>query len=122
MESDIGHWMSSETLGYRPKVAAVRAKMAAFLNCSADDLVLVDNASNAINILLARLGLAKDPLNGTAPLDGSGGVLLALSVAYGPFVGFYDWLAASRGVEIVYANLSFPATDDAIVAAVPSGA
>ena len=26
-----------------------------------DDLVLVDNASNAINVLLARLGLIDDP-------------------------------------------------------------
>ena len=80
MEADIGHWMSSETLGYRPKITEVREKMAAFLGCSADDLVLVDNASNAINILLARLGLTPTPLNATAPLDQAPGVLLALSV------------------------------------------
>ena len=47
----------------------------------ADDLVLVDNASNAINILLARLGLSPTPLNATAPLDQAPGVLLALSVS-----------------------------------------
>lgn len=90
-----------------------------FLNCSPDDLVLVDNASNAINVLLARLGLSADPLNSTYPVGGApGGVLLALSVAYGPFVGFYDWLAATRNVEVVYANLTFPATDDELVQAI----
>ena len=46
--------------GYRGKLKELR-KLAALLNCSPDDLVLVDNASNAINVLLARLGLIDDP-------------------------------------------------------------
>ena len=104
--------------GYRTKIAGVRAELAAMLNCDAEDLVLVDNASNAINVLLARLGLSKQPLNATAPFEATAAVLLDLSVAYGPFQGLYRWLTASRGVEIMTADLSFPSTNDEIVASV----
>ena len=30
MEADLGHWMSSETLGYRPKIKTLREKLGTF--------------------------------------------------------------------------------------------
>ena len=111
--------------GYRGKLKEVRKLLAALLNCSPDDLVLVDNASNAINVLLARLGLIDDPFE-PAPTYAPVGplkkpaVLLDLSTAYGPFEGYYEWLRGSRGVEIVTANLTFPCTSADIVEAVRS--
>jgi len=120
MEADTGEWMNGAT-GYRGKISAVRVELAKLLKCSADDLVLVDNASNAINVLLARFGLTDSPFNATSPLtrrSSAPAVLLDLSVAYGPFVGYYNWLQAERGVEVMTVDLSFPSTDAQLVAAV----
>lgn len=82
----------------------------------------MDNASNAVNILLARLGLAANPFNETSPntpvVDPEPAVLLDLSTAYGPFVGYYEWLEASRGVEVITADVVFPSTTTQVIAAV----
>ena len=98
IESDITKWYHMEMPGnpYKAALLAVRQRIAAYINSPEEDTVLVDNASNAINVLLKRWVFEPNE------------VLLEFSTAHGPFQAFYSWLSATRGVEIVKVGFAFP--------------
>ena len=63
---------------YRDQLLAIRKRVAAYINAPWEDVVLVDNASNGINVLLRAWPFGPDD------------VLLDFSTAYGPFQAFYN--------------------------------
>ena len=91
---------------YRDQLLTVRKRIGAYINAPWEDTVLVDNASNAINILLSMWTF------------GPGEVLLDFTTAYSNFKNYYAWLGATRGVETVSVDFDFPlAGPEPIVAA-----
>jgi isopenicillin-N epimerase len=109
MEYDMEQWMNNPWPDLNSSAGLVvraRKALAEYVNASADDVVLVDNASGAINALLRSL-----PLN-------AGDILVDFSVRYQPFAELYAWLAATKGVKIVTVPVTFPLTSpEQIVAA-----
>ena len=85
-----------DTHWYHDRLIAVRKRIAAYINAPWEDTVLVDNASNAINVLLSMWKFADDE------------VLLDFTTAYGPFKAYYDWLNATRGITTVSVPFNFP--------------
>ena len=83
----------------------MRKRIAAYIGAPWEDTVLVDNASNAINVLLSMWKFADDE------------VLLDFATAYGNFKSYYRWLAATRGVETVTVPFTFPLSGPAPVLA-----
>jgi selenocysteine lyase/cysteine desulfurase len=81
---------------YRDQLLAVRKRIAAYIGAPFEDTVLVDNASNAINVLLRGWDFAP------------GSVLLDFSTVYGNFRSYYEWLGATRGVATVSVDFDFP--------------
>ena len=96
-----GEEESCRNHGYKGIVAAARARLAKYLNASAEDLVLVDNASNGINMLLRSF---------VGHSLKRGDVLLDFSVVYGPFADFYRWLMGTVGVEVYQVQIGWPLT------------
>jgi selenocysteine lyase/cysteine desulfurase len=91
---------------YRDMLLAIRKRVAAYINAPWEDTVLVDNASNAINVIVSGWRFADDE------------VLLDFSTAYGPFKAYYKWLNATRGIETVTVQITFPVSGpEQIVAA-----
>lgn len=82
---------------YRDRLIAVRKRLGEYINAPWEDVVLVDNASNAINVLLSMMWKFE-----------SDEVLLDFSTAYGPFKAYYEWLHATRGINTVAVDLHFP--------------
>lgn len=81
---------------YRDRLVAIRKRVAEYINAPWEDTVIIDNASNAINVLLSTWVFKPNE------------VLLDFSTAYGPFKAYYEWLHATRGVETVTVPLKFP--------------
>lgn len=73
-----------------------RADMAALMHANVDDVVLVENASGAINAVLRSLGLRP------------GDILIQLSTAYGMVKNLAAWLAAELGVRVVEVPIELP--------------
>lgn len=94
-EGNIESWINGAS-GYRGKEVVVRQMVAQYVNASADDVVLIENASGAINALLRSLPLKR------------GDVLLDFSTAYGPFKSFYAWLEQTMGVVVLEVPVVFP--------------
>ncbi|CAF0865032.1 unnamed protein product [Adineta ricciae] len=100
MESSIREWMNGAT-GYRQCIKAAKQRLAAMMHIkNTSDTVLVDNASEGINVILRNL----DP-----PL-GSSDYILDLSIAYGPFKGLYQWLGSRYGVKTLEIPIQWPLT------------
>jgi isopenicillin-N epimerase len=100
MESDIDPWMNSAQ-GYRACIVQARESLAELTNVSnVNDTVLVDNATEGINVILRTL----DP-----PL-GEDDIIFDLSTEYSPFVGLYQWLESRYGTSVVTADIAFPVT------------
>jgi isopenicillin-N epimerase len=81
---------------YRDQLLAVRKRIAAYIGAPWEDTILVDNASNAINVLLRGWNFQPNA------------VLLDFSTAYGNFRSYYQWLGATRGVETISVDFDFP--------------
>ena len=81
---------------YRDKLLAVRKRIAAYIGAPWEDTVLVDNASNALNVLLNMWKFADDE------------VLLDFSTAYSNFQSTYKWVHAARNVSTVTVPFTFP--------------
>jgi selenocysteine lyase/cysteine desulfurase len=107
IEGDITKWLHMEMAGnpYKAALLAVRARMAKYINAPLEDTVLIDNASNGINVLLRSWQFKPNE------------VLLDFTTAYGPFKAFYAWLGATRGVEVVTVNFTFPLSGPADITA-----
>lgn len=89
IERIVGSW-------YRDGLLAVRKRVAQYIGAPWEDTVLVDNASNALNVLLNMWKFEK------------GEVLLDFSTAYTNFQNTYRWLYAARGVPTVTVPFTFP--------------
>jgi hypothetical protein len=85
---------------YYEYIAQSRALLAGLINASTEDLVLVENASSAVNSLLRSLNLVK------------GDKVLRLSTAYGMVTNTLTWLEEVSGIEVVVVNVDFPMTDE----------
>ncbi len=70
--------------------------VADYVNAGVDDVVLIENASGAINAILRSLGLK------------AGDILLDFSTAYPPFKQFYQWLEATAGIQVLEVPIVFP--------------
>ena len=102
MERDIDPFMNGDN-GYRACIASARATLGALINANTsnlDDLVLVDNASEAINAIIRNM---EPPLSADE-------YILDLSTAYGPFVGLYTWLGSREGVKTITVPIQWPVT------------
>eukprot|EP00668_Euglena_longa_P016643 GGOE01020931.1.p1 GENE.GGOE01020931.1~~GGOE01020931.1.p1 ORF type:complete len:426 (+),score=95.97 GGOE01020931.1:48-1325(+) len=95
-ESHLDHWFRQT---YFAKVNAARQALAQFTNCAPADLVLVENASAAVNSVL-RSGLL-----------GSEDTVLVLSTAYKMVTNTLDWITAEYGVRKLVVDVPFPLTE-----------
>jgi selenocysteine lyase/cysteine desulfurase len=92
-ESHPDKWFREKVTVYINKS---RSLLSEFLKVDIDDLVIVENASSAVNSILRSLDLKK------------GDKILRLSTAYGMVISTLDWLASTIGVEIVVVPVEFP--------------
>lgn len=81
---------------YFTYVDTARSMLAAAVNATTDDLVLVENASSAMNSILRSLGLK------------GGDKVLYLSTAYGMVTETLSWLVDTEGIELVEVKVDFP--------------
>lgn len=101
MEANISPWMNSAT-GYRQCILSAREELSKIIKASSkNDTVLVDNATEGINIILRTM---EPPL-------GANEYIFDLSTEYSPFVELYDWLEARYGTKVLTAEVAFPVTD-----------
>ena len=99
MEGEIDNFMNGPT-GYRQCILDARATFSNMMSTPLNDTVLVDNASEAINVILRNF---EPPLTADE-------YLLDLSTAYGPFQGLYEWMGARNGLQVLMANVTWPVT------------
>ena len=98
MESNLENWMNGAT-GYRQCIGAARQLLANITKVKdANDTVLVDNATEGINVILRTL---EPPL-------GPDQYIFDLSTEYGPFVALYKWLESRYGTKVITADIGFP--------------
>ena len=101
MESDIDPWMNSNS-GYRSCILSARQIISAMTQIkNYNDTVLVDNATEGINVILRNM---EPPL-------GPDQYIFDLSTAYGPFAGLYEWIEARYGTKTITADIVFPVLD-----------
>jgi selenocysteine lyase/cysteine desulfurase len=77
-----------------------RSALAKYVNASVEDLVLVENASSAMNSILRSIALSR------------GDKVMLLSTAYGMVTETLDWLVSTAGIELVIVNVEFPLVDE----------
>ncbi len=70
--------------------------VAEYVNADVANVVLLENASAAINAILRSI------------LFKPGDIMIMFSTAYGPFKEFYKYLNAALGVQIVEVPIVFP--------------
>lgn len=100
MESDIDPWMNSAS-GYRTCIIDAREAIANITKVkNVNDTVLVDNATEGINVVLRTL---EPPL-------GPDQFIFDLSTEYAPFTGLYQWIGSRYGTQILTADIHFPVT------------
>mmetsp|Transcript_25600 Transcript_25600/g.56005 ORF Transcript_25600/g.56005 Transcript_25600/m.56005 type:complete len:467 (-) Transcript_25600:1324-2724(-) len=84
-----------------------RDVIAKYVGADANDVVLVENASSAVNAILRSMGLQ------------SGDKVLRLSTAYGMVVNTLNYLSESVGIRVLVADVKYPvAGADQIVSTV----
>jgi selenocysteine lyase/cysteine desulfurase len=88
---------------YHEKLLAVRKRIAAYIGAPWEDTVLVDNASNALNVLLNMWKFAPNE------------VILDFSTAYSNFQNTYKWVHAARNVSTVTVPFTFPLTGPEVI-------
>ena len=81
---------------YFKHVDRARDVIAELVNANAEDIVLVENASSAINSILRTMGLQK------------GDKVLRLSNAYPMVIHTLNWLVSTVGIEVVVVNVEYP--------------
>jgi len=84
---------------YYELLGASRAKIARYIKANESDVVLVENASSAVNSVLRSMNFQR------------GDKVLRLSTAYGMVVHTLDYLVETAGIEVIVANVTFPVTD-----------
>mmetsp|Transcript_28645 Transcript_28645/g.40834 ORF Transcript_28645/g.40834 Transcript_28645/m.40834 type:complete len:420 (+) Transcript_28645:1144-2403(+) len=84
---------------YYEYINNTRTALANLVNANVDDLVLVENASSAVNSILRSLGFK------------SGDKILRLSTAYGMVINTLEWMVQTMGIEVVIVEVEFPVID-----------
>lgn len=84
---------------YYEYIKESRTAIANLVNANVDDLVLVENASSAVNSILRSIGF------------NSGDKILRLSTAYGMVVNTLDWMVQTIGIQVVVVEVDFPVID-----------
>ena len=85
---------------YYEYIDNTREKIAQLINADQEDVVLVENASSAVNSILRSLGLV------------AGDKVLRLSTAYGMVINTLDWLVQTLGIiEVIVVEVDFPVVD-----------
>lgn len=77
-----------------------REILANLIKADINDVVLVENASSAVNAILRSLGFKK------------GDKVLRLSTAYGMVINTLDWMVTTLGIEVVVVTVDFPVIDE----------
>ena len=80
-----------------------RVAMASFLNVPADEVVFVQNATTAINVVLQNLQYKE------------GDVILHLSTLYGSVAKMIEYINETRGVESANVAVEYPINDDTLI-------
>lgn len=83
-------------ISYYNYIDIARQYIATFISALLDDVVLVENASSAVNSILRTIGLQR------------GDKVLRLSTAYGMVRETLDWMAETIGIEVIVVNVKFP--------------
>lgn len=81
---------------YFKHIIDAREKIAGLVNANVEDIVLLENASSAINSILRTIGLQK------------GDKILRLSNAYPMVIHTLNWLVSTIGIEVVVVNIEYP--------------
>lgn len=97
-ESHPDTWFRVSYFNY---IDAARFALSNLVHALADDLVLVENASAAVNSILRTLALKK------------GDKVLRLSTAYGMVTNTLAWLESTIGIEVIIVEVAFPALNSA---------
>ena len=84
---------------YYEKINITRSSVAELVNADEEDLVLVENASSAVNSILRSLGLS------------AGEKVLRLSTAYGMVINTLDWMVQTIGIQVIVVDVEFPVVD-----------
>ena len=85
---------------YYEYIITARESIAQLINADQEDVVLVENASSAVNSILRSLGLV------------TGDKVLRLSTAYGMVINTLDWLMQTIGIEVIIVEVEFPVIDN----------
>lgn len=96
-ESQPDRWFRKQ---YYAALSVSRQLISDFVGVQSKDLVLVENASSAVNSILRSLDLQK------------GDKVLRLSTAYGMVTNTLNYLSEIVGIEVLVANVTYPITDD----------
>lgn len=81
---------------YFKHVDRAREAIANLVHAQSEDIVLLENASSAINSILRTIGLQK------------GDKVLRLSNAYPMVIHTLNWLVSTVGIEVVVVNIVYP--------------
>jgi selenocysteine lyase/cysteine desulfurase len=84
---------------YYDYINSTRAALAQLIHADTDDVVLVENASSAVNSILRSLGFKQ------------GDKILRLSTAYGMVINTLDWMVETLGIEVIVVDVVFPVKD-----------
>ena len=85
---------------YYDALEVSRQLISDFVGAQSSDVVLVENASSAVNSILRSLDLQK------------GDKVLRLSTAYGMVTNTLNYLSEIVGIEVLVANVTYPIADD----------
>jgi selenocysteine lyase/cysteine desulfurase len=89
---------------YYEKVEHSRSLVAELVRAHVQDVVLVENASSAVNSILRSLGLKRSDC------------VLRLSTAYGMVIETLKWMEETMGIQQIVVPVTFPVTDSREIA------
>lgn len=84
---------------YFDVISESRRSLANLVNANHEDVVMVENASAAVNGILRSIGLKK------------GDKVMRLSTAYGMVIHTMNWLSKTLGIEQIIVDVKFPVKD-----------
>lgn len=99
-ESEPDKWFRDS---YYKLIDISREKLAKVIRANNEDLVLVENASSAVNSILRSLNM------------NAGEKVLILSTAYGMVIETLNWLVKTKHIKIIQAHIDFPVAGTLVV-------
>jgi selenocysteine lyase/cysteine desulfurase len=101
MESNPNTWFRGV---YQAVLNDARTRIARYISATEDNLVIVENASSAINAVMRSLA---NGLN-----LGKGDAVLYMNIAYPMVKNIINYLAKVRGFDVIIVDVKFPITKD----------